>query len=218
MENEKYYFTYGIDDKYPFKGGWTEVSAPTEQLAVLIFTMMHPKPKNKSLYNAAAMYNEKAFNRTDMSKNGNHGQYCHETIKLSIENDSEKYILNGKVEIAPDISFSFSETPFVRIPMIVDNNLCEKLVSRTTMLGDFDCDSFDELKQNGTISIYAQKRRAAPLSITLTFIPKSKNIHTESYDVKLFDNERAFFTNILQNELRKKADDNNKIVRYLEND
>ena len=39
---QKFYFTYGSSKNYPFHGGWTEVIAPNEHMAVGAFNAVHP--------------------------------------------------------------------------------------------------------------------------------------------------------------------------------
>ena len=42
----KFYFTYGTDEEFPFRGGWSEVEADNLSMAVEIFNLMHPKSKS----------------------------------------------------------------------------------------------------------------------------------------------------------------------------
>ena len=42
----KFYFTYGTDEEFPFRGGWSEVEADNLSIAVEIFNLMHPKRKS----------------------------------------------------------------------------------------------------------------------------------------------------------------------------
>lgn len=44
----KFYFTYGLDDTQPFKGGWTEIIAPDVNTACAVFRIFHPdRPDGK---------------------------------------------------------------------------------------------------------------------------------------------------------------------------
>lgn len=85
-----FYFTYGIAQGYPYKGGWTRVTAPSINLALNAFTAVHPKREN--CLNCADYYSEREFKATDMYKsNSNRGYGEHEHITLDVEcSDKEK--------------------------------------------------------------------------------------------------------------------------------
>lgn len=55
----KYYFTYGTDGQ-PFVGGWTEVEAPTANLACAAFRAVHPD-KEPGILNCSSAYTEESF-------------------------------------------------------------------------------------------------------------------------------------------------------------
>ena len=79
----KYYFTYGSEG-HPFKGGWTEVYAPTELMACVLFRMIHPDV-TEGIMNFANIYPAAVFEKKPMFANGNFGAKCHEIIKLTYE-------------------------------------------------------------------------------------------------------------------------------------
>ena len=75
----KVYFTYGSDDKsMPYIGGWTVIHAPTAQMAVELFKILHPNENDSEVLNCADVYTEDEFIRTLMWKHGNYGMYCQE--------------------------------------------------------------------------------------------------------------------------------------------
>ena len=88
----KYYFTYGSDERFPFFGGWTVVYANSRREAIAIFRAANPDREGSGCYNAASCYTEEEFAETDMGTTGNLGAYCHQILKLQNE------ILDGKGE------------------------------------------------------------------------------------------------------------------------
>jgi hypothetical protein len=79
----KFYFTYGTDEEFPFRGGWSEVEADNLSMAVEIFNLMHPKRKSGCV-NCAFWYTEEQFKASGML-NGNLGHCCHERISVTRE-------------------------------------------------------------------------------------------------------------------------------------
>ena len=79
----KFYFTYGSEG-YPFIGGWTEVEAEEVDEARAAFRAYHPDKINGVL-NCSDLYYEAHFKSTSMYRNGNRGNFCHETITLRRE-------------------------------------------------------------------------------------------------------------------------------------
>lgn len=80
--NENFYFTYGLSEKQPFKGGWTKISAPNKHLACEIFRAYHPD-RTPGILNCADVYDESQFQKTTMFQNGeNIGAGCRETIEV----------------------------------------------------------------------------------------------------------------------------------------
>ena len=79
-----FYFTYGTDDKFPFKGGWTEIETDECIDAFRIFKAFHPNYDDGFL-NYSFCYPESYFTNTNMYKNGNFGEFCHERIRVDRE-------------------------------------------------------------------------------------------------------------------------------------
>ena len=79
----KFYFTYGLDEHYPYVGGWTEVVAHDTETAIQLFRIYHPD-KIKSILHCADFYTEEQFSHTKMYKEGkNFGEGCHEIISVT---------------------------------------------------------------------------------------------------------------------------------------
>ena len=57
---ETFYFTYGTDKRFPFRGGWTEVHATDRNQAVALFRREHPD-RTPGLVNCSSIYTEKQF-------------------------------------------------------------------------------------------------------------------------------------------------------------
>lgn len=82
---EKFYFTYGTDSEYPFRGGWTLIIAPNIKAAAQIFKAYHPNRNdseclNRADYYRADYYRADYFEQSESYKTGNFGGYCHEII------------------------------------------------------------------------------------------------------------------------------------------
>ena len=82
---EKFYFTYGTDRGYPFRGGWTIINAPNIEAAIKMFQAIHPSRPGSNCLNCADYYTAEKFEKTDCFKTGNFGEYCHEEISVNIE-------------------------------------------------------------------------------------------------------------------------------------
>lgn len=78
---KKFYFTYGTEGQ-PFCGGWTEITAPTRQIACGVFRAFHPDVY-KGLLNCSSVYDAAQFEETEMFHNGNFGCGCHESIAVT---------------------------------------------------------------------------------------------------------------------------------------
>ena len=63
----KFYFTYGTDEEFPFRGGWSEVEADNLSMAVEIFNLMHPKRKSGCV-NCAFWYTEEQLGLGDVER------------------------------------------------------------------------------------------------------------------------------------------------------
>lgn len=83
---DRFYFTYGQDERQPFIGGWTEVEAPDMDAAIAAFRVYHPDRDDAGFVNCAGIYPEAEFARTKMGRDGNNfGVGCREVITLSRE-------------------------------------------------------------------------------------------------------------------------------------
>lgn len=76
----RFYFTYGSEGQ-DYYGGWTVVEAPNINAAIAAFNAFH-KPKGEFI-NCSSIYLETDIKQSNMWKNGNFGQFCHETISLT---------------------------------------------------------------------------------------------------------------------------------------
>lgn len=84
-----FYFTYGSDERFPFYGGWTRITAPSINVALSIFASIHPNRDN--CLNCADYYTEKEFKQTEMYKTqDNRGYGEQEHIALDIEYPNQK--------------------------------------------------------------------------------------------------------------------------------
>ncbi len=77
---ERFYFTYGSDSGYPFRGGWTLVIAPNLNAAIQIFKAHHPNRPGSGCLNCADYYRAEYFENSESYKDGNLGGGCHEII------------------------------------------------------------------------------------------------------------------------------------------
>ena len=80
----KIYFTYGDDDRYPYQGGWSEISAPTENMATAFYKGYHPYFSTFGrVINCDSFYDEETFKSTSMyEENDNLGSACQESFKI----------------------------------------------------------------------------------------------------------------------------------------
>lgn len=84
MNSQKFYFTYGTSRLFPFRGGWTEVTAKDREEAVALFRIVHPDA-TPGIVNCSFIYPENEFRKTGMYTSGNLGQHCVETISLTVQ-------------------------------------------------------------------------------------------------------------------------------------
>lgn len=78
---EKFYFTYGTDEDYPYQGGWTEVYAMNRHEACSKFTARHgSRYPDSKIVNCASIYSADEFEATNMYSRGNFGKRCQEVI------------------------------------------------------------------------------------------------------------------------------------------
>ncbi len=80
MKQSNYYFTFGTDERYPYRGGWVQIEAESLNQACQIFRDHYPD-KVQGILNCADFYTEAQFERTGMAQDGNLGSYCHEVIR-----------------------------------------------------------------------------------------------------------------------------------------
>lgn len=76
---KRFYYTFGTDKRYPYRGGWVEVWADNMQEADEIFRKHYPD-RISGTFNCAHYYTEEEFRKTDMCVKGNLGAFCHDVI------------------------------------------------------------------------------------------------------------------------------------------
>lgn len=75
---QKFYFTFGTSEQFPFCGGWVEVVAPDYKTAVRTFRSKYPDV-NEGIVNCSDIYTAAQFEGSEMV-DGNLGSKCHETL------------------------------------------------------------------------------------------------------------------------------------------
>lgn len=75
---EKFYFTFGTSEQFPYCGGWIEVLAPDRSAAVKTFRAKHPDV-HEGFVNCSDIYTATQFESSGMS-NGNRGGFCHKIL------------------------------------------------------------------------------------------------------------------------------------------
>lgn len=75
---ERFYFTFGTSEQFPFYGGWVEVLAPNYNAAVKTFRAKHPDI-HEGIVNCSDIYTAAQFERSEMA-DGNLGASCHEIL------------------------------------------------------------------------------------------------------------------------------------------
>lgn len=75
---QKFYFTFGTSEHFPFQGGWVEVIAPNRLAAVRTFRERFPD-RHDGIVNCSDIYTEEQFELSDMS-DGNLGATCHAVL------------------------------------------------------------------------------------------------------------------------------------------
>ncbi len=75
---DRFFFTFGTSDKFPFCGGWVEVIAPNRAAAIKLYRSRHPDV-NEGIINCSEIYTEEQFQKSEMV-NGNLGASCHEVL------------------------------------------------------------------------------------------------------------------------------------------
>ena len=74
-----FYFTFGSDETFPFKGGWVVVKASSFEEAVEKFKKRYGHENGP--VNCAFIYPEDEFKKTKMYSLGNLGYFCHDVIE-----------------------------------------------------------------------------------------------------------------------------------------
>ena len=80
---EKFYFTFGTSERFPYCGGWVEVLAPDRSAAVKTFRAKYPDV-HEGIVNCADIYTAAQFESSGMSS-GNRGSFCHEILSYKEE-------------------------------------------------------------------------------------------------------------------------------------
>ena len=81
---QKFYFTFGDNPNFPYKGGWVVIEAPNEHIARSIFALLYPNTKENTVLRCSFVYDETSWKNTIMYKNNsNLGQACHASFSLS---------------------------------------------------------------------------------------------------------------------------------------
>lgn len=74
-----FYFTYGTSEDYPYRGGWTTVTAPDYQKAIEVFRFYHPDIR-EGVLNCADYYCETEADFQELFGGENYGAAEHEHI------------------------------------------------------------------------------------------------------------------------------------------
>lgn len=75
---EKFYFTFGTSEQFPYYGGWVEVLAPDYHTAVATFRAKYPDI-HEGIVNCSDIYTSAQFEKSEMT-DGNFGAFCHEVL------------------------------------------------------------------------------------------------------------------------------------------
>ncbi|MDL2327503.1 hypothetical protein LJC64_02430 [Ruminococcaceae bacterium OttesenSCG-928-A11] len=77
---QKYYYTFGSDERFPYQGGWVEVMATSFAEAHAKFRARFPD-RHQNCLNCSDYYDQGRMEATEMLTTGNRGAFCHEVIK-----------------------------------------------------------------------------------------------------------------------------------------
>ena len=81
MNLKSFYFTFGTDEEFPFRGGWIIIESPNMIAAKNIFKEYFPPRDTGGCLNYSFCYSEEEFKKTIMYKEyDNLGAGCHITI------------------------------------------------------------------------------------------------------------------------------------------
>jgi len=76
----RFYYTFGTDENFPYRGGWVEVIADNRKEADEKYIKKYPLRDN--CINCAGVYSETEWKETGMFKtDNNHGHGCYEIIE-----------------------------------------------------------------------------------------------------------------------------------------
>lgn len=79
--DQRFYFTFGTSEVYPYQGGWVEVYAPNKRSAIEKFNNKFGYTKD-GFVRCCSYYSEKEMTEADMlDGSGNLGAFCHEVLK-----------------------------------------------------------------------------------------------------------------------------------------
>lgn len=108
---EKFYFTFGSDEAYPYQGGWVEILAEDREQAKKIFKAEYPNRPGSACLNYAFDYTEERFLKSGMV-NGNRGAKCHAVH--SFENYSQVCVWPGTLlgDSTPDEFINWLRSEF----------------------------------------------------------------------------------------------------------
>lgn len=84
MGMQTFYFTFGVSDSFPYKGGWAEVVAHSKEAAIGLFRLRHAD-RHEGIVNCSDIYTEEQFKQTEMYTNGNFGHRCWERISMYVD-------------------------------------------------------------------------------------------------------------------------------------
>ena len=74
---DRFYFTFGSDNSFPFQSGWIIIEAPDIRSAAKIFKSYYPNPSDDDVLNCSDYYTAAEFEVSDMFKTDNRGARCH---------------------------------------------------------------------------------------------------------------------------------------------
>lgn len=77
---QRFFFTFGTSESFPFRGGWVEVLAEDYHEAIEIFRKHFPD-QTMGIVNCSSIYTEEYFKTSQMAS-GNLGATCHAVIEV----------------------------------------------------------------------------------------------------------------------------------------
>ena len=80
---EKFYFTFGTSEQFPYRGGWVEVIAPDRPTAHHTSHATSPAV-HEGIVHSPDIYTVAQFESSGMSS-GNRGSFCHEILSYKEE-------------------------------------------------------------------------------------------------------------------------------------